>query len=71
MNQQLQVFNHEQFGDVRIIEEDGKVLPQFEAGLTWEYDDIIPQAALRPVWQSAYSAGSELAVSAWMMLPIV
>lgn len=26
MNQQLQVFNHEQFGDVRIIEEDGKVL---------------------------------------------
>ena len=26
MNQQLQVFNHEQFGDVRIIEEDGRVL---------------------------------------------
>lgn len=26
MNQQLQVFNHEQFGDVRIIEEDGKIL---------------------------------------------
>lgn len=26
MNQQLQVFNNEQFGDVRIIEEDGKVL---------------------------------------------
>lgn len=26
MNQQMQVFNHEQFGDVRIIEEDGKVL---------------------------------------------
>lgn len=26
MNQQLQVFNHEQFGDVRITEEDGKVL---------------------------------------------
>lgn len=26
MNQQLQVFNHDQFGDVRIIEEDGRVL---------------------------------------------
>lgn len=26
MNQQLQVFNHEQFGDVRTIEEDGRVL---------------------------------------------
>ena len=26
MNQQLQVFNHEQFGDVRIIEEGGRVL---------------------------------------------
>ena len=26
MNQQLQVFNHKQFGDVRIIEEDGRVL---------------------------------------------
>ena len=26
MNQQLQVFNHEQFGDVRIMEEDGRVL---------------------------------------------
>ena len=26
MNRQLQVFNHEQFGDVRIIEEDGRVL---------------------------------------------
>ena len=26
MNQQMKVFNHEQFGDVRIIEEDGKML---------------------------------------------
>lgn len=26
MNQQMKVFNHEQFGNVRIIEEDGKVL---------------------------------------------
>lgn len=24
MNQQMKVFNHEQFGNVRIIEEDGK-----------------------------------------------
>ena len=26
MNQQMKVFNHEQFGNVRIIEEDGRML---------------------------------------------
>ena len=50
-------------GDMRTVVD--RVEDILRQTVDWPAQDRAMQAALRPVWQSAYSAGSELAVSAY------